>query len=153
MSLELVPHDGVDIDMGVVVCLPPVGCCPKELVCGKKNFLVVCALGDHELLLNSLKPIFGFQWVFSLGEGGGASSQKLSQTRLVWWQRWRCLLMMFLMVGLQVVEGLQYDLHQLILHSNQLLEVDRVVGVVVVGLAVALVVPCVHHLMVDWTKV
>jgi hypothetical protein len=61
--------------------------------------------------------------------------------------------MMFLMVGLQVVEGLQYDLHQLILHSNQLLEVDRVVGVVVVGLAVALVVPCVHHLMVDWTKV
>jgi hypothetical protein len=59
-SLELVPHDGVDIDMGVVVCLPSVGCRPKELVCGKKNFLVVCALGDHELLLNSLKPIFGF---------------------------------------------------------------------------------------------
>jgi hypothetical protein len=38
--------------------------------------------------------------------------------------------MMSLLVGLQVVEGLQYNLHQLILHSNQLLEVDEVVGVV-----------------------
>jgi hypothetical protein len=57
--------------------------------------------------------------------------------------------MMSLLVGLQVVEGLQYNLHQLILHSNQLLKVDRVVGVVVAGaagLAIALVVPCVHHL-------
>jgi hypothetical protein len=56
---------------------------------------------------------------------------------------------MSLLVGLQVVEGLQYNLHQLILHSNQLLKVDRVVGVVVTvaaGLAIALVVPCVHHL-------
>jgi hypothetical protein len=52
-----------------------------------------------------------------------------------------------LLVGLQVVEGLQYNLHQLILCSNQLLEVDRVVRVVVVaaGLAIALVAPCVHH--------
>jgi hypothetical protein len=41
--------------------------------------------------------------------------------------------MMSLLVGLQVVEGLQYNLHQLILHSNQLLEVDEVVGVVVVA--------------------
>jgi hypothetical protein len=49
--------------------------------------------------------------------------------------------MMSLLVGLQVVEGLQYSLHQLILHSNQLFKVDGVVGVVVVvvGLAVALV--------------
>jgi hypothetical protein len=55
---------------------------------------------------------------------------------------------MSLLVGLQVVEGLQYSLHQLILRSNQLLEVDGVVGAVVVaaGLAIALVVPCVHHL-------
>jgi uncharacterized membrane protein len=55
--------------------------------------------------------------------------------------------MMSLLVGLQDVEGLQYNLHQMILHSNQLLEVDVVIGVVVVsGLAVALVVLCVHHL-------
>jgi hypothetical protein len=55
--------------------------------------------------------------------------------------------MMSLLVGLQVVEGLPYNLHHLILHSNQLLEVDRVIGVVVVaGLAVALVIPCLHHL-------
>jgi uncharacterized membrane protein len=55
--------------------------------------------------------------------------------------------MMSLLVGLQDVEGLQYNLRQMILRSNQLLEVDVVIGVVVVsGLAVALVVLCVHHL-------
>jgi hypothetical protein len=54
-----------------------------------------------------------------------------------------------LLVGLQDVEGLQYSLYQLILCINQLLKVDRVVGVVIViaGLVVALVVPCVYHLM------
>jgi hypothetical protein len=58
------------------------------------------------------------------------------------------LLLVSLLVGLQIIEGLQYNLHQLILGGNQLLEVDRVVRVVVVvaGLAIALVVPCVHHL-------
>jgi hypothetical protein len=66
MSLELIPRDGVDVCMGVAVCLPPVGCRSKELVHGKKNFLMIRALGDHELLLNSLKPIFGFYWVLSL---------------------------------------------------------------------------------------
>jgi hypothetical protein len=74
MSLELIPHDGVDVCMGIVVRLPPVGCCSIELVRDKKNFLVIHALGDHELLLNSLKPIFGFHWVLSLRESGRASS-------------------------------------------------------------------------------
>jgi hypothetical protein len=37
----------------------------------------------------------------------------------------------------------------LILRGDQLFEVDNVVGVVVVaGLAIALAIPCVHHLMV-----
>jgi hypothetical protein len=66
MSLELVPHDGVDICMGVTVCLPPICCRTKELVHGKKNFLSIRALGDHELLLNSLKPIFGLHSVLGL---------------------------------------------------------------------------------------
>jgi hypothetical protein len=66
MSLELVPHDGVDVRLGVVVCLPLVGCRSIELVRGKKDFLVIHALGDHKLLLNPLKPIFGFHWVPSL---------------------------------------------------------------------------------------
>jgi hypothetical protein len=41
-------------------------------------------------------------------------------------------------------------LHKLILGDDQLFEVDIVVGVVVVvtGLAIALAIPCVHHLMV-----
>jgi hypothetical protein len=55
--------------------------------------------------------------------------------------------MMSLLVGLQFVDGLQYNMHQLILRGNKLLKADGIVGVVVVaGLAVALVVPCVHHL-------
>jgi hypothetical protein len=74
MSLELIPHDGVDVHMGVLVCLPLVGCRSIELVHGKKDFLAIRALGDHELLLNSLKPIFSFHWVLGLCESGRATS-------------------------------------------------------------------------------
>jgi hypothetical protein len=72
------------------------------------------------------------------------SSQELHQTRLVWWWRWRCLLLVSLLVGLHIVEGLQHGLHKLILGGDQLFEVD----IVVAGLAIALAIPCVHHLMV-----
>jgi hypothetical protein len=71
--------------------------------------------------------------------------------RLVWWWRWRCLLLVSLLVGLHIVEGLQHSLHKLILGGNQLFEVEIVVGVidvVVVGLAIALAIPCVYYLMV-----
>jgi hypothetical protein len=37
-------------------------------------------------------------------------------------------------------------MHQIVLGGNQLVEIDGVVGVGVVGLAIALDVPCVHHL-------
>jgi hypothetical protein len=67
--------------------------------------------------------------------------------RLVGWWRWGCLLL----VGLHIIEGLQHCLHQLVLGVEQLFKVS-IVGVVVVvviaGLAIALVVPCVHQLMV-----
>jgi hypothetical protein len=59
-SLELIPCDGVNVRMGIAVRLPSVGCHSIELVRGKKDFLVVRALGDHEIFLNSLKPIFLF---------------------------------------------------------------------------------------------
>jgi hypothetical protein len=72
--------------------------------------------------------------------------------RLVWWWRWRCLLLVSLLVGLHIIEGLQHYLHKLILGGDQLFKVDIVVGVVVVvvvaGLAIALAISCVHHLMV-----
>jgi hypothetical protein len=56
-----------------------------------------------------------------------------------------------LLVGLHIVEGLQHCLHKLVLGGDQLFKVNVVVGVVVVvvaGLAIALAIPCVHHLMV-----
>jgi hypothetical protein len=72
--------------------------------------------------------------------------------RLVWWWRWRCLLLVSLLVGLHIIEGLQHYLHKLILGGDQLFKVDIVVGVVVVvivaGLTIALAISCVHHLMV-----
>jgi hypothetical protein len=74
MSLKLVPRDGVDIRMGVAVRLPPVGCHLIELVCDKKDSLAICELSDHELLLNSLKPIFDFHWVLGLCESGRTNS-------------------------------------------------------------------------------
>jgi hypothetical protein len=52
-----------------------------------------------------------------------------------------------LLVGLHVVEGLQHGLHQLVLDGEQLLQISIVV-VAVAGLAIALAVPCVHHLTV-----
>jgi hypothetical protein len=59
----VIDSNGVDVRMGVAVRLPPVGCHSIELVRGEKDFLTIRALGNHELLLNSLKPIFGFHWV------------------------------------------------------------------------------------------
>jgi hypothetical protein len=48
------------------------------------------------------------------------------------------LLLVSLLNGLHIIEGLQYSLHKLILGGDQLFEVDIVVGVViVVGLAIA----------------
>jgi hypothetical protein len=150
MRLELIPCDAVDVHMGVAVHLPPVGCYSIELVHSKKDFLVIHALGNHEFLLNSFEPIYGFHWVHGLGECGRESSQELRQMRLVWWWRWRCLLLVSLLVGLHIIEGRQHGLHKPILCGDELFEVDIVVGVVVViaGLAIALAIPCVHHLMV-----
>jgi hypothetical protein len=102
MSLELVPGDGVDVCMGIAICLPPISCCPIKLVRSKKDLLTIRAQGDHEFLLDPLEPILCVHGVFGLREGGGASSQELSQTRLVRWWRWGYLLL----VGLHAVEGL-----------------------------------------------
>jgi hypothetical protein len=55
-----------------------------------------------------------------------------------------------LLVGLHIIEGLHHGLYKLILGGDQFFEVDIVIGVVVVaaGLAIALAIPYVHHLMV-----
>jgi hypothetical protein len=63
------------------------------------------------------------------------------------------LLLVSLLVGLHIVEGLQHCLHKLVLGGDQLFKVNIVVGVVAVvvvvaGLAIALAISCVHHLMV-----
>jgi hypothetical protein len=57
------------------------------------------------------------------------------------------LLLVRLLVRLHVVEGLQYNLHQIILGGNQLVEIDGVIGIGVAELAIALAVPYVHHLI------
>jgi hypothetical protein len=54
-----------------------------------------------------------------------------------------------LRVQLQMVECLEYSLHELILSGYELLYLRVVVGVVglaIAGLTVARIVPCVHHL-------
>jgi hypothetical protein len=66
---------------------------------------------------------------------------------------WRCLLLVSLLVGLHIIEGLQHCLHKLVLGGDQLFKVSivvRVIAIVVVaaGLAIALAISCVHHLMV-----
>jgi hypothetical protein len=58
------------------------------------------------------------------------------------------LLLVSLLVGLHIIEGLQHCLHKLVLCGDQLFKVNIVVGVVAAGLAIALAISCVHHLMV-----
>jgi hypothetical protein len=63
------------------------------------------------------------------------------------------LLLVSLLVGLHIVEGLQHCLHKLVLGGDQLFKINIVVGVVAVvvvvaGLAIALAISCIHHLMV-----
>jgi hypothetical protein len=65
-SLELILGDGVDVRMGIVVRLPPVGCCAIELVRSKKELLAINALGDHEFLFNPLEPVFSIHGVLGL---------------------------------------------------------------------------------------
>jgi hypothetical protein len=77
MRIELIPGDGVDVCMGIAIRLPPVSCCSIKLVRSKKDLLMIRALGDHEFLLDSLKPLLCVHGVFGLREGGGASSQEL----------------------------------------------------------------------------
>jgi hypothetical protein len=64
-----------------------------------------------------------------------------------WWWWW--LLLVNLWVWLQMVECLEYILHELILSGHELLHLRVVVGVVglaVAGMTIAWIVPCVHHL-------
>jgi hypothetical protein len=56
-----------------------------------------------------------------------------------------------LLVQLQMVECLKHNLHKLILYGYELLQLRVVVGIlgpVVAGLAIALIIPRVHHLRV-----
>jgi hypothetical protein len=100
LSFKLIPHNQIDVCVGIVVRVPPICCHRKELVCGKKNFLIIRAMGDHELHLYGLEPILALHGIISSGEGGGASSQKLSQMRLVRWRGRRCLLILKKKLGL-----------------------------------------------------
>jgi hypothetical protein len=65
-SLELILGDGVDVHMSIAVHLPPVGCCPIELVRSKKDLLAISALDNHEFLFNPLELIFCVHGVLGL---------------------------------------------------------------------------------------
>jgi hypothetical protein len=51
-----------------------------------------------------------------------------------------------LRVRLQMVECLEYNLHELILSGYELLYLRVVVGLAVAGLTIAWIVPCAQHL-------
>jgi hypothetical protein len=67
------------------------------------------------------------------------------------------LLLLSLLVQLQLIEGLEHCLHQLVLCSQELLHLWVVVVVGIIGLSVAsltveMVVPRVHHLRNFWRR-
>jgi hypothetical protein len=51
-----------------------------------------------------------------------------------------------LWVQLQMVECLEYSLHELILSGYELLYLRVVVGLAIASLTIAWIAPCVHHL-------
>jgi hypothetical protein len=62
---------------------------------------------------------------------------------------WWWLLLMSLLVWLQMIESLKHSMHKLILCGYELLQLRVVVGIVglvIAGLAIALIVSRVHHL-------
>jgi hypothetical protein len=61
-----------------------------------------------------------------------------------WW--WWLLLLVNPRVRLQMVECLEYSLHELILSGYELLYLRVVVGVAVASPTIARIVPCVDHL-------
>jgi hypothetical protein len=63
---------------------------------------------------------------------------------LRWW--WWLLFLVNLWIWLQMVECLEYNLHELILSGYELLYLRVVVGLTVAGLTIAWIVPCVHHI-------
>jgi uncharacterized membrane protein YhaH (DUF805 family) len=74
------------------------------------------------------------------------SPQKFAKSGLRWWW-W--LLLVNVLVQLQMVECLEYNLHKVIMSGYELLHLRVVVGVVglvVADLTIALIVPRVHHL-------
>jgi hypothetical protein len=75
------------------------------------------------------------------------SPKKFIMSRLRWWWWW--LLLVNPRVRLQMVEYLEYILHELILSGYELLYLRAVVGVVglaIAGPTVARIVPSVHHI-------
>jgi hypothetical protein len=44
MSLELIPANSIGVEVGVVVCLPPICCGSKQLVRCEQDLLIVGAL-------------------------------------------------------------------------------------------------------------
>jgi hypothetical protein len=66
------------------------------------------------------------------------------------------LLLLSLVVRLELIECLEHCLHQLVLHGQELLHlwvvVIGIVGLSVVGLTIAVVVPQVHHLRNVWRR-
>jgi hypothetical protein len=63
---------------------------------------------------------------------------------LRWWWWW--LLLVNLWVWLQMVECLEYNLHELILGGYELFYLRVIVGLAIAGLTIAWIVSCVHHL-------
>jgi hypothetical protein len=149
MSLELIPCDGVDIFMGVTAHLLIAGGRSIELEHGKKDFLVIHALGDHALLLNGLEPIINIYRLHHLRKGRRLSALEISKPIPQWW--WRCLRLS----SLHVDHGLLLSLKHLCLHHQQLLKsrwrgwrrVDILVVLsVAVPVVVVVAVPCIGHL-------
>jgi hypothetical protein len=66
IGLEFIPHDELNIIVGIAACIPPVSGHSEELVCRIENIFVFIALGDQKFLLYGLEPAFGLHGILGL---------------------------------------------------------------------------------------
>jgi hypothetical protein len=145
ISHEFIPIHSLDVEVGVMVGLPPVHYSLEQLVCCENNLPTVGTLTYLQLPLDRLQPVLCIQGILGLRIGVRVGPKKFSPQPTLgrWW--WWCMLLLGLLVRLQMPKGLQHCLHEQILVGDELLDL-RVGLIVGVAALVVAVVPRVHHL-------
>lgn len=101
--LELLPGNSVRVLMSKAVRFPPSLGSSLKLSSSIKHLLSVSALGDVQLLLNGLQPVYGVHGVRQVSEERWTSLHELT-TLVPWWRGWMVPSLVLVLV-LELIHG------------------------------------------------